>query len=98
MRKVNKHPQRSKNDYEKLRGKNRELVKEVKRLKRLKARMPEQDDDMESNPEDRMEADPEGLNLKCPKCGERNTNILEMGHKDYLICHNVKCNFRGPLK
>ena len=98
MKKNNKdrlHHQK-KNDFEQLRGKNRELVKEIKRLRRLKARMPEQSDEWTSHSDDLMEEDPKGLKLQCPKCNGIETNILELQHRSYLICQ--ECGWRGPLK
>jgi hypothetical protein len=93
-----RHQKRNKDEKEQLRGKNRELIKEVKRLKRLKARTPEQSDEWTSHSDDLKDEDPKGLKIQCPKCGGFETNVLEAAHKSYLICQNADCDYRGPLK
>ena len=94
--KNNKGRQRNNNDYEQLRGKNRELIKEVKRLKRLKSRTLEQNEDMDSSSDLIMEDLPNREKRQCPKCSGTETNVLELSHRSYLICQ--ECGFRGPLK
>jgi len=95
-KKNRQYHQRSKDEYEQLRGKNRELTKEIKRLKRLKSRTLEQDHEMDSYSEEVMEDTPKGLKLQCPSCKGFETNVFEASHKSYLIC--MECPFRGPLK
>ena len=87
---------RSRDDKELLRGRNRELIKEIKRLKRLKARTPEQSDEWTSHSDDLKDEDPKGFKRQCPKCSGTETNILELQHRSYLICQ--ECGYRGPLK
>ena len=101
MKKVSKdrlHRQRNKDDFEVLRGKNRELVKEIKRLRRLKGRMPEQDvDEWDVSPS--FDDAKDGiLKTPCPKCGSYDTHLFEAAHKTYLFCQNAECDYRGPLK
>jgi hypothetical protein len=100
LKKINRdhrhHRQKKNDDFEELRGKNRELVKEIKRLKRLKARMPEQSDEWTSHSDDLKDEDPKGLKLECPSCKGKETHILELAHRSYLICQ--ECGWRGPLK
>jgi hypothetical protein len=90
------HRRNKKEDFEKLRGKNRALIKEVKRLKRLKSRTLEQDDEWSSHFDDAMDGSPKGDKLQCPKCLTYETCVLELTHRKYLICQ--ECPYRGPLK
>jgi predicted RNA-binding Zn-ribbon protein involved in translation (DUF1610 family) len=85
-----------KREFEHIKGKNRELIKEVKRLKRLKSRTLEQNEDMDSSSDLIMEDLPNREKRQCPKCSGTETNVLELSHRSYLICQ--ECGFRGPLK
>lgn len=86
------HQKRSKDEKELLRGKNRELIKEVKRLKRLKARTPEQSDEWTSHSDVVMEDSPKGAKLQCPKCSSEDVNTLELRHTIYAFCR--ECDHR----
>ena len=85
-----------KREFEHIKGKNRELIKEVKRLKRLKSRTLEQNEDMDSSSDLIMEDLPNREKRQCPKCNGTETNVLELSHRSYLICQ--ECGWRGPLK
>lgn len=83
---------------EKLRGKNRQLIKEVQKLRRLVSadrHLPGTEDEQDAqNIRVRDDSPTEGF-YSCPKCGQSVTNTIELRGFIYIFCSN--CDYKGKL-
>ena len=87
-------PKNDKQSEETLRGENRRLIKEVKRLRSRLNKREQLDHDVWEKYEKESEDIP-GKVYICPKCGGSDVHTMELRHKLYIFCQD--CNHRGPV-
>lgn len=85
-----------KSEKEQLRGKLRQAIKEIKKLKRRKSRDYSIElDSLEDNINESMDGPKDGL--QCPKCGDVGIKVIELRGIDYGFCKNLDCDYAGKI-